>query len=420
MLSRFQEQGWDSKPYERMLQLADADAGELVVLVLSAIERLPRPPTFVDAALSLIDLDGLAAYVERAVRWLAQHPGRDTVDTPAESVVAYASLQDSFVLTDHLRDLWALAPNRAAYYAEWPWRAADEQEAQRLLHVLRAGSTDDRVRAWHALLQTRQPQHLRAALDAVGDATGLPHAEPEAFLRHVGWTIEDGDLRRLAPDICLHLQLPPESLTTQLSNPAHLHPANHPTWFGLGQPSHHAQIGGVAGDVCGRCAKPLHRLLTLDDVPQGLGVSSRPALELLTCLSCVAWADPALFYGHDSDGTAHPVERLEKPVAPDLPAEPLRAAQVGLVPTPKRWRWQDWGLANGRENLNRLGGEPTWIQNAAYLPCPRCRRLMTALLQLDSFLTTEDDGELYWGSGGLGYVLWCDNCAISGVTAQWT
>ena len=42
---------------------------------------------------------------------------------------------------------------------------------------------------------------------------------------------------------------------------------------------------------------------------------------------------------------------------------------------------------------------------------------MTALLQLDSDLPTADGGEWLWGSGGIGYVSWCDDCAISG--AQW-
>jgi hypothetical protein len=45
---------------------------------------------------------------------------------------------------------------------------------------------------------------------------------------------------------------------------------------------------------------------------------------------------------------------------------------------------------------------------------------MTALLQLDSDLTTEGGGEWLWGSGGIGYVMWCDACAVSSVTAQWT
>ena len=44
-------------------------------------------------------------------------------------------------------------------------------------------------------------------------------------------------------------------------------------------------------------------------------------------------------------------------VQPQFPACPLREAEVRLVETPRRWRWQDWGLSNGRENLNRVGGE---------------------------------------------------------------
>jgi hypothetical protein len=45
---------------------------------------------------------------------------------------------------------------------------------------------------------------------------------------------------------------------------------------------------------------------------------------------------------------------------------------------------------------------------------------MTSLLQLDSELTTESGGEWLWGTGGIGYVTWCDGCAISSVTFQCT
>jgi hypothetical protein len=113
------------------------------------------------------------------------------------------------------------------------------------------------------------------------------------------------------------------------------------------------------------------------------------------------------------------VQAIER-TQPQFPAEPLLEGTVGLVATPARWRLQDWGAANSRENLHRLGGEPTWIQNSDYPRCPSCGSTMAALLQLDSGLPTEDGGQLLWGSGGIAYVSWCDNCAISGVQWQCT
>ncbi len=144
LLSDFARRGWDSSPFERMLGLASSELRELV---LGAIEMLPRSPTFVDAALSLITPTQLAACVDRSVVWLTADPRRVSGDAPAEAVIAYASLQDPSLLADHLRTLWDLRPNGSTYYAEWPWRAADEQEAHRLLQVLQAGSDVDRARA---------------------------------------------------------------------------------------------------------------------------------------------------------------------------------------------------------------------------------------------------------------------------------
>jgi hypothetical protein len=164
----------------------------------------------------------------------------------------------------------------------------------------------------------------------------------------------------------------------------------------------------------------LHRLLALTDVPRGLRVTTRSRLELATCLSCLGWSGPWLFYAHGDDGVPQPTETQRTRSVPEFPSGPLAEADIGLVPTPSRWLYQDWALSNGRENLNRLGGEPTWIQDADYPSCPGCGHPMDGLMQLDSDLATDDEGEFLWGSGGIGYVVWCDRCAISGVTAQWT
>ncbi|HEV2173483.1 MAG TPA: hypothetical protein VGR71_07950 [Nitrospira sp.] len=85
---------------------------------------------------------------------------------------------------------------------------------------------------------------------------------------------------------------------------------------------------------------------------------------------------------------------------------------IGFHDSGDRWQRQDWGASNSRENLNRLGGEFTWIQNPEPLRCPICGRTMIALLQLDW-------GHLIWGEG-ISYVQWCDTCAVSGLTFQQT
>ena len=94
--------------------------------------------------------------------------------------------------------------------------------------------------------------------------------------------------------------------------------------------------------------------------------------------------------------------------------------QVHLVETPARWRWQSWGASNGRENLHRVGGFPSWIQSAEHPACPGCEARMHFLMQMDSDLPTADGRGWLWGSGGMGYVFWCDGCKISGLFWQCT
>lgn len=159
--------------------------------------------------------------------------------------------------------------------------------------------------------------------------------------------------------------------------------------------------------------------MTLESVPPGLGVSAGP-LTLATCLSCLGWEAEELFYRHAGDGLPESLDQVDPQVQPEFPSPHLRVMQVQLASTPPRWRWQEWGRSNGWENLHRLGGHPSWVQDAVYPDCPRCGEAMHFLLQLDSGLPTADGGKWLWGSGGLVYVFWCGPCRVSGMFWQCT
>lgn len=103
----------------------------------------------------------------------------------------------------------------------------------------------------------------------------------------------------------------------------------------------------------------------------------------------------------------------------DFEADPLPATGVTMSATPARWQQQDWALSNGRENLNRIGGEPTWIQHPDDLRCPNCQRRMHIIAQLDS-IDFADGAQWLWGSGGIPYILWCDPCRTSATLWQCT
>ena len=406
--------GWTSEPYDAFLAL---EADELPELVFACLNELEDAPTFFDHALSLIDEVAFAEGIARAI------PAVTDGDGPAVAVIYYASLQVPQLLAPHLAALWEPAARNGVLTIR-PWRGADRSERDRLLAELERAETrrfysDEHVgaqRAALALLESRDESTVRQVL-ASSWAPAQPSAAMDAHIRAVGFD-PDGP-RRLAPDGCWHLALPEALIADRLTGAAHLHPDRHPTWRGLGAPVAHGRLGGRADGECGSCGGRLHRLLLLPAVPPGLGVSLA-ALEIATCLSCLGWEQPELFYHHDTAGRPDPLQQATYRIEPEFPAEPLLDGEVGLVPTPDRWRLQNWGAANGRENLHRLGGEPTWIQGPDYPRCPACRSAMTALLQLDSDLPTADGGEWLWGSGGIGYVSWCDTCAISCVQWQCT
>lgn len=125
-----------------------------------------------------------------------------------------------------------------------------------------------------------------------------------------------------------------------------------------------------------------------------------------------------LFYQHNSGGKPDRIGPINTPDNYD--PSPIKATLVGLAETPDRWRIQDWASSNSRENLFRLGGEPTWIQNAEVPKCPSCGEKMNFLMQFDSELPDTEGGEVYFGSGGICYVFWCDIDKISGCMMQCT
>jgi hypothetical protein len=171
---------------------------------------------------------------------------------------------------------------------------------------------------------------------------------------------------------------------------------------------------------CSLCGNQLHSLLALNLIPTELGISGLQRLEIATCLSCLGWKIQPLFYAHEIDGSVTSIGYDGPQVTPQFPVGPLLECEIGMVQTPNRWLMQSWGSSNSRENLNRIGGEPSWIQDSEFPHCPMCSRLMPFLFQLDSDLTAAEGGEWLWGSGGIVYGFWCDDCKVSGVLWQCT
>jgi hypothetical protein len=405
---------WDPAIFD----LAAAD-GALATALLTGILGAPHDPrsALVPALFSLVPEVDVQALVDRAV--LALVPTRAATrgarrgaiggQAPAE-VVAEASIQEPSACHAHLPVLFD-----AGRQGPQMWRAfreASPASVRFLLDMLPALEGAERRRAILALLETRHPDVMNELLSASSVA-----AED---LEHVGFEQAGASLRRLYAPQPLHLAFPPEYVEALPKHVTHLGVETlHPTW-NAALTNWPYLLGGRSAALCALCGARLQDLLHLESVPEAIGVTSVQGLELVTCFSCLGWEAPALMYQHDGHG--HPRSICPAGVEPHAPQFPvddaLRVTRVGLVPAGRRWRWQEWSVL---ANLHRVGGHPSWIQNAAYPQCPGCGGRMAFLAQIDSNLLRLERAEGWlWGSGGVCYLFWCDACRVSGTSYQCT
>ena len=192
---------------------------------------------------------------------------------------------------------------------------------------------------------------------------------------------------------------------------------HHPTWrLENGEAGY--KLSGVLDEVDGDAQNPLFHLITLDPLPRDLPMCSLPCLTLAAHVREINEGE-VVFYEHDAQGMPRRIgERTQVEYVQD---EPIKECEVALAPTPARWAAQDWGMSNSRQNLARIGGEPSWIQGALVPTCPICGEKMEFLMQLDSELPScEQGGELLFGSGGILYVFWCERTRVSAFFMQCT
>ena len=192
---------------------------------------------------------------------------------------------------------------------------------------------------------------------------------------------------------------------------------HHPTWrFESGEAEY--KLGGVLDEADGDAQNPLFHLITLDQLPCDLPVRSLPRLILAAHVREINEGE-VVFYEHDAQGMPRRIgERTQVEYVQD---EPIKECEVALAPTPARWVAQDWGMSNSRQNLARIGGEPSWIQGASVPTCPICGEKMEFLMQLDNELPScEQGGEVIFGSGGILYVFWCEQTRVSAFFMQCT
>ncbi|MBJ9916871.1 hypothetical protein I5784_19100 [Burkholderia cenocepacia] len=417
LLDDYERLGWTGNdPMSQMLALRRDEPAALVDLVIASFDRTFAHATFIDAAIDLMDDIAFANVAAEAWRRVVE----GAWNARLANVLSSVALRSPQVFSDHwdvLLDVVVPRHSPRMHCAEYAWRALDAATIDAWRRRLaQAPAVDDAARARAvALLHSRQPA---AVLDAVARLFPDDPEQAANWLMSAGYTLEHGTLRALHGDSPLHIDFGRALRAPALRDMPKWKreiPANHPTWQAGESRRSNAHFGGVSPHRCGLCHQPLHRLLTLPQ-PIEAGIDSTTPVSFATCLACLGWeSDGPLFYRHDESGhaVAHPSQRHDAAIEPDYPASPFVESDVDVFAAPARWAWQEWGESNGRQNLSRVGGPPSWVQSAWYPDCPDCSRKMRFAMQLDSELPQVDGGEWLWGSGGANYTFWCAPCRTS-------
>jgi len=419
-----------------MLALQAQEPGALVDLVIGAMDReLPgRASALIGATLDLMDDDALAVVVADAWR-RARSTARSGTGSGSKSgglsemvkdVLEFASAQMPAVFQNDWDQLTALARVRGdgELNVTAAWRAMDDAavaDARRRLEGL--SLTDpNHDKLVVALLHSRRPAVVRemAERGLAGRGT-FPAFNGRSLLLMAGYDLDGAELRALHDERPLHLRLSAvqrKHMWAEIPEWKRAIWNVHPTFdvAGRAQAVATTAMGGTLGEICGFCHGSLHRLLCVADV------GGAEVVTFGTCLSCQGWESSVLFYRHDAAGLPHPHESQchLAPLTPEFVEEPLMEAKVELFRAPQRWAWQDWGASNNRQNLNRAGGPPAWVQSADHPECPDCQKTMAFVMQLDSHLPQRDGRGWAWGSGGCNYTFWCPSCRISAQLWQCT
>ena len=430
ILNTYERLGWKGNdPMAQMLALRRDNPAALGDLVVQAMERPLKHTTFIDAALDLMDDDTFQTTVgiawQRAMQGARSDMLSEILDTAAlQHPHVFAIDWNAYLTAVHTQE------GGPEYLDALAWRALDAATRAQWSEALEAdvdAASLDRDRAI-ALLRSRDASTARRAWTRL--FRDPLNADAIAWRQLAGYAERDGQWRSLHTERPLHIRFSATQRKQMLAEtPAWRRDIQkqHPTWDPQRAHPHDesampARMGGQLVSTCGQCHAPLHRLLALD-APPTAGIDSQTPLTFATCLSCQGWeADGPLFFRHGSDGmaSAHPAQCLPNALTPDYVASALMEADVQLFAASARWAWQDWGQSNGRQNLSRVGGAPSWVQSADYPACPDCQEDMDFVMQLDSGLPQADGGEWLWGSGGCNYTFWCAGCRVSGHLWQCT
>jgi hypothetical protein len=413
-LTRFETQGWQADPYAELFDILDTRRAELPDLARGLIERFPDAGAFFDDIISHLTRDELQSFVRYVF-----DPSKSLVDNAAATeLIAQVAEQFPELLITLLPIIFE-TPELCTDRARKAWFGAGEGEIERLFSLVRTADTDpaQRQRAFQCLFETRDIGVMRELYVLLQDI--LDNDQLQEIYRSFDQDVAEGVIRPLCSGESHHIIFPKDYPDFFDGETGEIR-RRHPSWTATEADRQETAIfGGNSVNTCSLCDGTLHNLIR---VPGTVGkeILSGREVAFATCMTCLGWHEMPLFYKHNADGVPHCMNGDAGSATPEYTEGPLKQVSVTLAPTPVRWRRQDWAASNARQNLNKIGGFPSWIQGAQYPECPECSRTMRFALQLDSELAMEDGTSWLWGSGGMCYAFWCSDCSISATLWQST
>lgn len=391
---------------------------QILQLTIGVLDASPNCRRFESSMLGLMpgsDWDLLVAY---AIKMFQN-------SHIAEEIVGFAALQKPDSIHPYLDTFTISGKNR--WNAPSPaWRGSGSLDQTRLLQQMESSETltfEDRVCAFTLLLATRDEQVILGAISKARATQLFSDDNQELFHLHletIGLKLNGGSIEKLHSDEVLHIAFPKDYFAEEESAFGTRDRTYQPTWQ-LQEQSQirpDAIVGGVVEADCKICFNKLHRLIEITNSSVLSDFYKNAPSTFVTCLTCQGRTGVyELFFAHDPNGEIDHLYEGE-PIAPETVEPAFAYTEVNLVDNGPRWTIQDATLSSGWENLHRLGGSPTWVQDTEYLKCPKCSKTMYFAAQIDSGLKLTDGSEWMWGDLGICYLYFCGACSVTGVTYQ--
>lgn len=412
LIEDFNQQGWKAPNlYERLFEFI-GNAEATFTFCRLFLTNFEKGATIFNDSLSYIEKAQFSELIVHSLNIL-KHQANEN----AEAVIEYASLQFPELLHQYLALIFELKANESAFYAEYPWRNLSAEQIKPFVLKMESHTTSlsDKRRLYRCLIETRDLDTLNFAYQFAFEHNIFEREDLEDYLTYdlesVGFTFKNGKIKSYCPNPVYHFKFPEKYFCD--NRPIHINKKQHPTWR-LTPNDKKYEFGGL---IQNDKDNPFVHLITFEKIPNGLNIKQLKNLTLgMHIRELNEYSE--IFYQHNDRG--EPAKIGNTQIIENYPDLAIKNTKICFAETPNRWTYQSWGSSNGRENLFRLGGEPIWIQSAQVLTCPICNEKMDFLMQLDTDLPDIENGEVYFGSGGICYVFWCDQSKVSGYLVQCT